>query len=471
MQLHLDKGDVVYRFICNGDLSICDMNKNHELGVCLKCRDIRKSGGSLLEGEVINLTMVKKYNFNLPEQLIDCKNVEDLKKVYFENFDVGYAIASTIITLSRNPEFNIASNFHSIKEYYQSAVNLYLSTVDYIKKYKPDVVYLFNGRFAHVRAILRACEITKTKFIVHERGANKDKYDLFLDKMPHDKSFAIDRMERQWASDADTLEKKIKVGSNFFISRKNGKPGDWLSFTKDQDKALLPADFDRNKINVAIFNSSVDEFAAISQDWAYPFFDSQEEFIETLARLFQNEPDYHFYLRVHPNLKGLNNGQISQISKLNSPNLTVISADSKVGSYTLLDNCNQVITFGSTMGIEAAFWAKPSILVSTGFYSGESVYMANSYSEVVDLIKSDLKPKNKLGALKYGYYYSTRGIEFKYFKAVSLFSGLYKGVNVMLYNSRLSRFIKYIYNIRIIGKPIAMYAAYYKKNRIKLPLK
>lgn len=470
MQLHLDEGDKVYRFICNGHLSVCDMNQNHEMLYCLKCRDVRVAGGELLKGHVTNLPITKKQEVSLVDGIMNCKNTEELKNIYYQNFDVGYAIASTLISMYRNSDFDVSSKIKLISDYYISTVSLYLSVLDDIKIRKPDRVYIFNGRFTHVRAIMRACEATNTEFVIHERGCDKDHYDLFFNTMPHDRQYAIKNLDKYWANSKHSPEEKRTIASSFFESRMKGTPKDWISYIKNQDTDVLPDNFDRSKINVAIFNSSIDEFAAISKEWVYPFYDNQEEFIEKFMNLFKDDEQFHFYLRVHPNLKKLQNSQIERIEKLRFKNLTVIPADSKIGSYSVMNQCNKILTFGSTMGIEAAYWNKPSILVASGFYNDESVYIASSYEEAYSLIKSDLKPKSNLGALKYGYYHSVKGIKFKYFKADSLFKGTFKDVNIMAANSVLRKMVSKIYLIKFIGKPIALYDKYYKSKKLKLPL-
>lgn len=468
MQLHLNKGDNVFRFICNGELSICDMNQKHDLLVCLKCQSVRKCGEKLLEGNITNLPIIKNIAITSSNQVNDCKTISDIIKIYYKNFDIGYAIMSSMISICRNSDFNISDNKVAINEYYKSSLLVYLSAIDYVNTHKPDKVYIFNGRLAHTRAVLRACEATNTHYVIHERGADKDHYELFNNTIPHSIKHWHEQQEDYWKNNLHSLEEKKAIGAEFFLIRKNGEPKEWVSFTKDQDPELLPENFDRNKKNIVLFNSSMDEFAAVSEEWVYPFFDTQEEFISNLLNRFGNEVDYHFYLRIHPHLKGLNNSQMDRILQLKYSNLTIIAADSKVSSYHLLDNCDQVITFASTMGIEAAYWNKPSILVAPSLYNDSSMYRANNYEEVVCFIKTDLPAKNNLGALQYGYYNTIKGETFNYFKADSLFTGTFKGVNVMDANSTFSRLIKKLYNIKFIGKPIAMYDALYKKYKLKL---
>jgi hypothetical protein len=470
MQIHIDKGDKVYRFICNGELSTCDLNQKHEFLRCLKCRDIREVGGKTLSKIVETHPMVVAQNIELPEELLNCKTPEDLKKIYFKNFDVGYAIASTMISMLRNPDFDVLGNLNLIKEYYKSTVALYLSTIDYINKFKPDRAYLYNGRYSHVRAILRACESEGVLFLAHERGCNQNHYDLFYNKLPHDKKYAVEKVEEYWLGNKHELDEKIKIGSEFYISRKRGNPKDWTSYTNGQDAATLPDNFNKSKINIGIFNSSMDEFASISQEWSYSFFEDQEEFIQKLSERFKDEKEYHFYLRVHPNLKDLKNSQTESILKLKNINLTVIPGDSKVGSYQLLDHCDKVITFGSTMGIEAVFWNKPSILVSSSFYSDESTYVANSYEEVDQFIRAKLPAKDNIGAIKYGYYHSVKGIKFKYFVAKDLFKGTFKNFDLMRATTLSGKIIKKAMGNKIFGKLFTRYAEKYQQQKLKLPI-
>ena len=468
MQKHLNQGDEVFRVICAGELSICDMNQRHELLTCMRCRDIRNFGKKLLDGTVINLPIITQVSGKQVFQPVKCRTVEDLKNIYYKNFDIGYAIASSLISICRESDINIEMHADTVDAYYSSSLKVYLSTIEYIEKYKPDVVYIFNSRIAHVRAVMRACEDQKIDFVVHERGCDKDRYELFYNTMPHSIKYQLSKIEEYWNKSEHLVEEKKQMATRFYSDRKNGNPGDWSSFTKEQTADLLPAGFDRTKKNIVIYNSSMYEYLAVSKEWNYPFYNNQEEFIANLLKMFEGDSNYHFYLRVHPNLKDSVSSQINRISALNFHNLSLISADSKVSSYHLLDNCDQIITFGSTMGIEATFWNKPSILVASSVYGDEAVYKASNYDEVYSVIKSNPLPKNKESAYKYGYYNMVFGMSYFHFKPETLFRGTYKGFDLMEAKSFLTKFVTRIYQTRFIGKPIDIYARLYKKYKLKL---
>jgi hypothetical protein len=81
-----------------------------------------------------------------------------------------------------------------------------------------------------------------------------------------------------------------------------------------------------------------------------------------------------------------------------------------------LDGAAVVLSFRSTMSIESTFWDKPSIVLSASIYKClGATYNPTSHAEVLDLIRSDLPPKDKLPAVKAGYYLMRSGFTHPYF--------------------------------------------------------
>ena len=91
-------------------------------------------------------------------------------------------------------------------------------------------------------------------------------------------------------------------------------------------------------------------------------------------------------------------------------NLTVIAATAPCSTYDLLDAAEKVIVFGSTMGVESAYWGKPTILLAGAFYHELDVcYAPATPEEIYPLIECrDLPPKSREGAIRYGYYILNR---------------------------------------------------------------
>lgn len=128
-------------------------------------------------------------------------------------------------------------------------------------------------------------------------------------------------------------------------------------------------------------------------------------------------------------MKGLKNAQTRGLARLKAPNLIIISADSKIDSYELIDACEKVIVFGSGMGIESAFWGKPSILIGRAVYEDlGGCYVPKNHNEVVNLINRRLNPAPNRSALKYGYWQSVDGLPYIYYRPESVRGGKFMGV-------------------------------------------
>jgi hypothetical protein len=126
----------------------------------------------------------------------------------------------------------------------------------------------------------------------------------------------------------------------------------------------------------------------------------------------------------------LKTSQLADIKKLVSEfnNLTVIWPKDQVDSYSLLDACDKIITFGSTIGIEAAYWGKISILAGRAVYERlDCIYKPSNHEELITLIKSDLKPLNNYSTLLYANREITHGIPFNNFKEKKMINGLSVG--------------------------------------------
>jgi hypothetical protein len=262
----------------------------------------------------------------------------------------------------------------------------------------------------------------------HERGSDLPYYALFENAMPHDLALAEREIRRAW-SEADGDPRRLEIAEKFFHDRAGGKTHSWYPLTASQRLGLLPSGWSPEKKNIAIFNSSDDEFAAIGDDYINPVYASQQDALERLiGSLSSGAHDIHVYLRIHPNLKGIDNYQTRRLATLKADFLTIIPADDPVSTYTLLKEADKVLTFGSTVGIEAAYWGTPSILAGQTVYRNlGGTYNPRNHEEVMALLRDNLPPKDRTPALMFGYYFSTYGIPFKYYRPLSMTKGEFKG--------------------------------------------
>ena len=442
---HIDERDEVHIIQCSGNLPSCESNPSHTKLRCTACRYMRDKGLSL-----ISLPQQNRHELNLNDFFKDLdipvfSSIEELKSFKIENVDIGMAVASTLISKTRDSNPKISNFKKYIHENILMGYSIYDYTKYHLQQIEPDIFYLFNGRFAAIRPALRAAQHLGVKTFVHERSGVSQKYTLTEDTYPHDIEYQKNDIEKCWNDGIPNIEKE-EIAKQWFEDRIRGKDQGWYSFTKSQKKNMLPDDFDTSKRNIAIYISSEDEFAAV-ENWQNPIYHNQ---IDAITAIINADIDdkIKFYIRIHPNLKELDNTQTRELSELKSTNITVIPADSNIDSYELMDACEKVITFGSTMGIESVFWSKPSILVGRSLYEDlGGCYIPTNHEELIDLINGHLKPLSNLGALKYAYQ-ANAGIPYIYYNPESLFKGRFKGIDLSYsVNTKMKIVIKYIREI------------------------
>ena len=144
-----------------------------------------------------------------------------------------------------------------------------------------------------------------------------------------------------WENSKRSENEKIKVGSSFFLNRRNGKPTNDFIYIDKQIKDLLPEEYHQEKRNFVIFNSSEDEIVSLGGDWDEDnLFESQ---LEAIRFVLNHLPEKsHLFLRIHPNLKGLNAEYHTNLYKLHDERLTIIPPESPVSSYALMDVAEKV---------------------------------------------------------------------------------------------------------------------------------
>jgi hypothetical protein len=96
---------------------------------------------------------------------------------------------------------------------------------------------------------------------------------------------------------------------------------------------------------------------------------NQVEFIQKLQNYFDNRKREHFFVRLHPNLATKSINEQAKWAILKSTKFsTVFGPKDAISSYQLLRGASGVISYGSTIGIEAAFHQIPSAILADCWY-------------------------------------------------------------------------------------------------------
>lgn len=434
---HVSSGDEVTIYVCEGELTTCYSNPDHTAEICRLCKSRRRSGLNL----VGVAESVKTKNFvNLKEGDLPTfqkykgrkvSTVSELLDIRLENCFIGRKVFSDLVNTQKEHDPDLEQFSDLITKSIESCALVYLSFKNNFLENFPDIFYTFNGEFVVAHPAIAAAEHRGVSFAVHDRSAGvMNRYTVVhndsINSLPHWKR----QIDRAWANSDESEDQKALIADQWFSDRARSQKQGWFSFTTEQSEGLLPSQFAANKINLAIYNSSDWEFVGLD-DYKPPFYKNQNDGLLRLAESLQHNPEFEIYLRVHPHLKEKKNSQTDFISNHlvdRFPNFHVIDADSKVSSYALMLHSNLVMTFGSTIGIEAAYNRKPSLLLGHALYEDlDACVIPNSHEEAVDWIRNrqyemtqdELYRRHK-NAAKYGYFNQTLGTPYNLFEQTDI---------------------------------------------------
>ncbi|NBW99096.1 hypothetical protein EBR03_05950, partial [bacterium] len=356
-------------------------------------------------------------------------DLEALKKYQYEQQSLGLGVASSLISCFRTAHFAPNKHVKLVKNALISAAEVFEKSKEIITQTKPQQVVTFNGRFATTKPIVLAAELVQIPVLIHERGSDFSKYEIFTDSV-HNFEFRQREIVRYWEN-ADPSERQ-KLGHEFFKRRRAGHGIGWHSFTADQEKGRIPQRASGKKRWV-YFSSSDDEFAAISDGFLSGPWNSQIEAVRNLLGLAASNSEVELVIRVHPHLKIKASIERARWSALQGPNIINLPPSDPTDSYSLIESSDVVFSFGSTIGIEAAYWGRPSVLLGASSYAQSgAVYAPESASELRDLLRdsSAIRVASQDLCLPFGFYYLTYGRPFQFYQPTSLFDGTFLGKNL-----------------------------------------
>jgi GT2 family glycosyltransferase len=433
MANHLEAGDEVLVLGCRGELATCFANYDHEQHLCDLCTARFSMGLGVLPGNVRVLDYPLPPRSSYPELPDVLPDFDALKAFRIGAARIGLAAASSLCMRMGTHRFDPVQHQRAVAVELSTAWYVFQSFREILSREKPDRVYLFNGRFSAVLPALNACELLGVPYSTHERAGRLDRYWVVADGVPHDIEGAHRELLALWSSMPE--EEAVRIGSSFFADRRNGESHGWHAFTEDQSAGALPEGWDASKTNVVVFDSDLEEFAAVTTSpSSFRVYAGEADAISSICEAFAGRPGHHFYLRVHPGLRGRDNAQTRELRALEDlPNLTIIPPGSSVDSYALMDAGAAVVTFGSTMGAEACFWGRPSILLGPAYYEHlDCAYRPATHDDVVALLERPPVPRPAIEAVKYGLWALEMGTRFRRYRPEGLSRGVFQGVRLAM---------------------------------------
>lgn len=370
---------------------------------------------------------MRRLRVNQAKELLEkCTTLKDVCLLSVDSFpDIGWGAVSSAISMLRDPLISPVTHRTLLIKLIAASMLVFDKTVESIESIRPDAVLLFNGRFATTRAVQRAAEKCGLPWHAHERGCDKDHYWI-ASKEIHNPDFFQECIKDFWST-SSALD---QAGHDFFKHRRDRIERDWHSYTTEQVSGRVPEELLDGKQWVVYYSSSEDEYAALGDTYVNPFFPTQNDAIRALHTVVSSIPGYGLCIRVHPHVARKSIKEQQYWRNLQLPGTLLIGADEDIDSYALLQQAHVVCSYGSTIGVEATYWNKPSMLFGRSIYDSLDVcFRPTNQNEIARFLKSPTVFPTQ-GALMYGAFIERFGTPYRYYQAANLHRGKILGVDL-----------------------------------------
>lgn len=417
----------VHFISCKGALEGCPANNKKNPLLCAACiSQTNYTNRKILNNKnfvsaIIKLDKTIKHKFTF-------KNLKELQNFCYKDVPVGNMVYSTIVTELNDSFFDLNVHINRVQKLALNAIKIYEFTYNYIIKHGIEKLYVWNGRRSCDGPSIYAAKKLNIEYSPFISGGGYNKILIRKNVATvHDVPSAITELEKIKLGFKDTNKRaELIKKANIFFKVANGeeenkgenKQLNYLGYYQFSRNFKTDDDFfkryDGKKI-IAAFTGTYFEFAGV------PGYDTAKDFCATFydGIHFLQQPgvipdDSVLIIRWHPNsrsIKGIEKERLNSLVDEAPENVIHILPESDFSSYSLIDHCQKVIVFGSSISIEACLRRKPVLFIGRNMFQNLQCFkVASSFEDITQFILSD---SNKVGnyddALAWGVYFSSFG--------------------------------------------------------------
>ena len=328
--------------------------------------------------------------------------MDDLISYCYEDFPAGEIVVPSLRWITRRHNLvNDEKTRDLFSRYIQSAVGFYQVFSRSVDELDPQAVVVFNGMFfpeATLKWVARKREIPVYTHEVALRPMTAfftpGEATAYPIDLPKNFQLSPEQEEKLDVYLADRMRGDFTMAGIRFWSEMKGLD-ETLIQKIEQHKGVIPV------FTNVIFDTS--------QGHANVLFETMFEWLNSVAELIQNTPDYLFVIRAHPDeiRPGKTSAESvadwfanSHLSDL--PNVVFIPPDESFSSYELIQRAKFVMVYNSTIGLEASILGAAVICAGKSRYTqNNSVYFPENKKAYHELVKTMMKQDNVQAPLEH----------------------------------------------------------------------
>lgn len=344
----------------------------------------------------------------------------ELRQASFNGAPIGEWVLSSVISYFRKYPPDL-SNWHVVNVYRGflfSAAIVATGLWNYLEANAIDSALLFNGRQSIARVALEIFQQRGIRVLTHERAEYQRGH---LNVKPNAHCMSPEPFKAFWSmwSQVPLKRESLDAALKWLIQRRYGANLAWIPFStsSSRDSSLRTRmNLSQGKRLWALFTSSTDEVAGdpIMQG---PY-RSQADWVHDVVQWVALRDDIELIIKVHPNLggnryigKAVDELRIYEEMKSVLPaNVRIVQPEDSVSAYSLAEEADVGLTFGSTIGLEMAMLGKPVLLASRALYEhGSRILTVRSRESLPGMLERCLHASTdreiQREAFRLAYYY------------------------------------------------------------------
>ncbi len=379
------EGDAPLLVHCGVTGGSCSSNLFGNRLLCLACQ--KSTQESVAETQ---LPLVKLCEPNTP---IDASSSSTSGLTFTDRRGIVEGVYSCLVTILRvltKDLKRVGATRRIIKHQFVTSATILKAIYRLMDKRKIKRVAVLNGRYACRKSPIIAANSRQIPFDTLDFNLY-GKPMIFRGHTPHDRAAIQHRMLSNPEDDV--------VANDYFNARQD------RTFNKfaAQHRQFTPPEGDRKMDRkVTFFLSSQDECESLGPEWRSVFRDN----VDVIHQAATQFPDTLFCVRFHPNQASILSDVEHGFDRLDIlRNVKIFGPTDDINSYLLIDWSDIVVTFTSTISVEACWRGVPVIQLGPSFYDqlGISETPAST-EEFLGLLAGEIRPKSREATRRFAHY-------------------------------------------------------------------
>ena len=257
--------------------------------------------------------------------------------------------------------------------YFKGVANLvdsFINTKEYLTSIeldgRCDALVLMNGRQPHQAACIEYAEMFGLAWYSLEHGLKPGEGFHFEPFLPQD----FNSIQRSYLKKPPILKKVPKSSEetlhSWFHNQRYFGPSFGPKKSGSKESTKLSS---KSGMLFTIFTSSLSEYDFIiqGQEKTWSQFQALEEVVRKIRQEFQSP---EIIVRIHPNQRNYSWHDLIGLSRiLNTLDVQVVNPWDPLSSYKLIEKSDYVVVWNSTIGLEAVYWGKKTVCLSSSYYN------------------------------------------------------------------------------------------------------